>query len=163
MHPVHDVDALLLLALGLSAKRRPAGLVDIMAAVDLIQEAVPADAKLIEAFERLSRHGLIQAVDDAYRLSEAAEKIIAGLPRKAEAAERLFLIKDELSVYAMPADQPPVIVAPEEVAAALVVQKAAAASTAKNLLVPKPKSVDTSKSRPGQRQRKPMPARRRKD
>ena len=163
MHPVHDVDALLLLALGLSAKRRPAGLVDIMAAVDLIQEVVPADAKLIEAFERLSRHGLIQAVDGAYRLSEAAEEIIAGLPRKAEAAERLFLIKDELSVYAMPADQPPVIVAPEEVAAALVVHKAAAASTAKNLLVPKPKSVDTSKSRPGQRQRKPMPARRRKD
>lgn len=163
MHPVHDVDALLLLALGLSAKRRPAGLVDIMAAVDLIQEAVPADAKLIEAFERLSRHGLIQAVDGAYRLSEAAEEIIAALPRKAEAAERLFLIKDELSVYAMPADQSPVIVAPEEVAAALVVHKAAAASTAKNLLVPKPKSVDTSKSRPGQRQRKPMPARRRKD
>lgn len=163
MHPVHDVDALLLLALGLSAKRRPAGLVDIMAAVDLIQEAVPADTKLIEAFERLSRHGLIQAVDGAYRLGEAAEKIIAGLPRKAEAAERLFIIKDELSVYAAPADQSPVIVAPEEVAAALVVHKAAAASTAKNLLVPKPKSVDTSKSRPGQRQRKPMPARRRKD
>ncbi len=163
MHPVHDVDALLLLALGLSAKRRPAELVDIMAATDLIQEAIPADAKLIEAFERLSRHGLIVAVESGYRLGEAAEKIIAGLPRKAEAAERLFIIKDELSVYAAPADQAPIVLVPADVAAALVAHKAAAASTAKNLLVPKPKAVDTSKSRPGQRQRKPMPARRRKD
>jgi hypothetical protein len=163
MHPVHDVDALLLLALGLSAKRRPAELVDIMAATDLIQEAIPADAKLIEAFERLSRHGLIVATESGYRLGEAAEKIIAGLPRKAEAAERLFIIKDELSVYAAPADQAPIVLVPADVAAALVAHKAAAASTAKNLLVPKPKAVDTSKSRPGQRQRKPMPARRRKD
>lgn len=163
MHPVHDVDALLLLALGLSAKRRPAELVDIMAAADLIQEAVPADAKLIESFERLSRHGLVVAADSGYRLSEAAEKIIAGLPRKSEAAERIFIIKDELSVYAAPSDQEAVIVTPEAIAAALLAHKAASAITAKNLLVPKPKAVDTSKSRPGQRQRKPMAARRRKD
>ena len=74
MHPVHDVDALLLLALGLSAKRRPAELVDIMAATDLIQEAIPADAKLIEAFERLSRHGLIVAVESGYRLAKQPKK-----------------------------------------------------------------------------------------
>jgi len=40
--------------------------------------------------------------------------------------------------------------------------RAAAAAPARNLLVPKPKPAETSKSRPGQRQRKPMPARRKR-
>ena len=37
MHPIHDVDALLLLAIGLASKRRPAEPLEIVAAIDLIQ------------------------------------------------------------------------------------------------------------------------------
>jgi hypothetical protein len=42
MYPVHDVDALLLIATTLSSKRRPAELVEIIAAADLLQVAIPA-------------------------------------------------------------------------------------------------------------------------
>ena len=40
MSPIHDVDVLLLLAVSLAAKRRPAEPVDIIAAIDLIQKNV---------------------------------------------------------------------------------------------------------------------------
>ena len=36
MHPVHDVDSLLILATALSSKRRPAELVEIVSAADLL-------------------------------------------------------------------------------------------------------------------------------
>ena len=51
---------------------------------------------------------------------------------------------------------------PEALRTAILAHRAASATAAKNLLVPKPKPVETAK-RPGQRQRKPLPARRRKD
>ena len=65
-------------------------------------------------------------------------------------------------MYTPPSAQPSVEVSADTLRAAIVAHRAASATTAKNLLVPKPKPVEPTQ-RPGQRQRKPMPARRRKD
>lgn len=158
MHPIHDVDALLLLATALSSKRRPAELVEIMAAIDLINGNIPAEAKLAEAISRLAVHGLICGSEGGLALSPEAQQIIENLPRKAANDERLFSIKDQLSTYHPKALCAPVDVTVEALRAAMLAHRAAAASTAKNLLVPKPKPEDKSLQRPGQRQRKPMPA-----
>ncbi len=162
MHPVNDIDALLLLATAQASKRRPAELADIVAAVEFLQPALPTANKLAETLERLSRHGLLVESDGGLALTSAAQRMIADQPRKAETAERLFGIRQHLAAYASRGDHSPVIVALELLTAAITEYRAAAQGTAKNLLGPKPKP-DGDKQRPGQRQRKPLPARRRKD
>lgn len=163
MHPIHDVDALLLLAVALSSKRRPAELPELMAALDLVNGNIPAEAKLAEAISRLAAHGLICAPAGGLALTPAAQQIIEAQPRKATNEERLFGIKDRLSMHHAKGECAPVEVSADDLRAAMLAHRAAAASTAKNLLVPKPKPEDKSQSRPGQRQRKPLPARKRKD
>jgi len=163
MQAIHDVDVLLLLASMHAAKRRPAELPEIMAALDLVQGNIPAAPKLCEAFARLASAGLLVARDGGFALTPDAEEIVTKLPKRAETAERLFIIKDKLSMYSPKGEHAPVSVAEADINAAITAHRAAAASTAKNLLVPKPKPEDKSAQRPGQRQRKPMPARKRKD
>ena len=162
MHPIHDVDALLLLATALSSKRRPAGLVEIMAAIDLINNNIPAEPKLAEAIARLAVHGLLCGSADGLALTPAAQQIIENLPRKVENEARLFSIKDQLSMHNAKAESPVIDVTTEALRAAMLAHRAEAASTAKNLLVPKPKPEDKSVQRPGQRQRKPLPAARKR-
>ena len=162
MHPVNDIDALLLLATALASKRRPAALVDIVAAADLLQAAIPPATKIVESVERLARHGLLVERDGGLALTPPAQQMVADQPRKAEAAECLFGIRQQLSAHPAKGDHPPVLLAVEQVAAAIEAHRAAAQGGAKNLLVPRPKP-EGDKQRPGQRQRKPLPARRRKD
>jgi len=162
MTPIHDVDALLLLATALSAKRRPAELVEIMAAIDLLQGNIPAEAKLAEAISRLAVHGLLIQATSGIALTPEAQAIVEGLPKKAEAAERLFIIKERLADYNVKGEHAAILLTVEQLKAAMVAHRAAGQSGAKNLLVPKPKPAQEIK-RPGQRQRKPAPARRRKD
>lgn len=162
MHPIHDVDALLLLATALSAKRRPAPLVEIMAAVDLLQGNIPAAAKLAEAFCRLATHGLIRAQEGGFALTPAAQGLVAEQPKKALVAERLFGIKEQLGDYVPAGESPAIVLAAEQLSAAIEEHRAFAAGGGKNLLVPKPKPAENAK-RPGQRQRKPVPARKRRD
>lgn len=162
MHPIHDVDALILLATALASKRRPAEIVEIVAALDLLQDNIPAEAKLVEAFSRLASHGLLNEVEGRFALTPDAQKIIQAQPRKADTAERLFGIKDGLSMHNAKGEFAAIVLSEEAFRAAIVAHRAAAASTAKNLLVPKPKPEDKSVQRPGQRQRKPMPAARRR-
>ncbi len=161
MHPVHDVDSLIILAIALSSKRRPAELLEIVAATDLLQNNIPNEAKLVEAFDRLARHGLIKAEGDGFALTAAAQEVITGLPRKAETPERLFAIKDRLSMYKVTGEHAGVALDAAAVTAAIQAHRAAGKTTAKNLLVPKPKP-EGEVHKPGQRQRKPMPARKRK-
>lgn len=163
MQAIHDVDVLLLLATLHAAKRRPAELAEIMAALDLVQGNIPAAPKLVEAFARLGKAGLLVARDGGYALTAAVENIAAKLPKRAETAERLFIIKDELSMHKAPGEQPAIVIEEAEINAAITAHRAAAATSAKNLLVPKPKPEDKSAQRPGQRQRKPLPARKRRD
>lgn len=162
MHPVHDVDSLLILATALSSKRRPAELVEIVSAADLLQNNIPNEAKLVEAFDRLAKHGLITAEAGGFVLTAAGQAIITGLPRKAETPERLFAIKDRLSEYNVKGEHAGVTVDPADVTKAILAHRASEKTTAKNLLVPKPKP-EAEVHKPGQRQRKPMPARKRRD
>ncbi|HMT80035.1 MAG TPA: hypothetical protein PKD66_06665 [Azonexus sp.] len=161
MHPVHDVDSLLILAIALSSKRRPAELLEIVAAADLLQNNIPNEAKLVEAFDRLAKYGLIKAESAGIALTAPAQEIITGLPRKAETPERLFAIKDRLSAYNVKGEHAGITLDAAAVTAAILAHRAAEKTTAKNLLVPKPKP-EADVHKPGQRQRKPMPARKRK-
>ncbi|MFZ4534676.1 hypothetical protein [Propionivibrio sp.] len=162
MHPVHDVDALLLLAVTLSSKRRPAVIVEIIAAADLIQGTVPSELKLVEAFHRLSMHGLICEEEGGFTLSPEAQKIMTGQPRKADALERIMSVKEKLAAYDPKGEHAPVLLTAKQLCTAILAHRKAEKAPGKNLLVPKVK-VDGDIQRPGQRQRKPLPARRRKD
>ena len=93
-------------------------------------------------------------------LTAVAQEIVTGLPRKAENPERLFAIKDRLSEYNIKGEHAGVTVDPADVTAAILAHRASEKTTAKNLLVPKP---EAEVHKPGQRQRKPMPARKRRD
>ncbi|MDD2883934.1 MAG: hypothetical protein PHT48_02680 [Dechloromonas sp.] len=165
MSLIHDVDVLLLLATAMAAKRRPAEALDIVAAIDLLQNNVPVADKLVDAFPRLTAAGLLTASGEGVQLTAAAEALIETLPRKVETPERLFALRQQLADWAAPAEAALAVVPAitvDALRAAILAHRAAAASSAKNLLVAKPKPAETTK-RPGQRQRKPMPARRRKD
>ena len=163
MHPIHTIDPILLLALAMASKRRPAELIEIIAAIDLTQTVVPSELRLIEAFSRLATHGLICAQEGGFSLTPEAEKIMAGQSRKADADQRLQSIRDKLSAYEPTGEHPPIVLTAKTVCTAILEQRAAAKMTAKNLLVPKPNATDAATPRPGQRQRKPLAARRRKD
>lgn len=153
---IHDVDALLLLATSLAAKRRPAEPGDIVAAIDLIQGNIPAEEKLVEAFYRLGSAGLLAGNEGLVALTAAAEKLIERLPAKAGHAERLFALKGELGSVPPQDGGTPVGFTPEQLRGAILSHRCAAAAPAKNLLVPKPKP-EAAKARPGHRQRRPLP------
>lgn len=156
MYPIHDHDPLVLLATALAAKRRPAELLEIMAAIDLIQGNIPNETKLSEAFARLGQSGLLVERDDGVALTPAAESLIQALPRKAEMPDRLIALRSGLAAYVTSGDATAVVRSADALRAAMLAHRAAAATAGKNLLVPKPKP-EAAKARPGQRQRKPLP------
>lgn len=157
MSKIHDVDALLILATGMAAKRRPADLVEIMAAIDFLQGNIPGEAKLSEAFARLSAQGLILAAAEGYQLSPAAEAMVSDLPKKGETEEKLFRVKDNLSTHAASGTAPDALaVSADEIKASIQAHRQAGQGAGRNLLMPKPKPAEEQR-RPGLRQRRPMP------
>jgi hypothetical protein len=158
MHPVHDVDTPLLLAISLSSKRRPADLVEIIAAYELIQGATFSEEKISEAFSRLAGFGLISEIDGGFTLSEEAQKHITGQAKKIDTQERVFSIKANLSAYSPKGEHAAVTVTSEQLAAAMRSHLAGKTQTVKNLFVPRPKP-EVDPKRPGRR--KPLPSRRR--
>jgi hypothetical protein len=131
MYPVHDVDAILLLAMSLAAKRRPAELGEIIAAIDLTQGVIPANAKLSQSFYRLSVYGLILEHEGGYALTPKAQQILSGHAKKAKAPERLYDIREGLADYEGEGEQT-ILLTEEQLAAAMQVH--ATNSTGKNLL-----------------------------
>jgi hypothetical protein len=162
MHPVHDVDVLLLLATTLSSKRRPAELVEIMLAADLLQASIAFESKMGESFVRLSKNGLIVEEEGRFALTQDAQKIMSGKQKKADVAEQIFNIKEKLSAYTAQGEHTPINLSAEQIAAALAARQASGASGVKRVLVPKPKTDDTVDKRPGQ-WRKPFGGRKRRD
>jgi hypothetical protein len=157
-HPNHNVEALLLLAIALSSKRRPAELQEIIAAADLIEGLIPGQIRLRDAFSRLATRGLIvETEDNGFALTENALPLVADASKKDDLEQRLNRVKTNLAAYEHAGELPGLLVTPERFDLAILSHRAAAASKVKNLLIPKPKP-DGQKSRPGQRQRKPMPA-----
>lgn len=99
MPPVLDVDVLLLFATALAAKRRPAQLVEIVAALDLVQGNVPSEEKLAGALVRLGESGLLLELAEGIALTPDAEKLIEILPRKGDYAQRLFELRGLLGGF----------------------------------------------------------------
>jgi len=157
MHPVYDVDALLLLAIAISAKRRPATLVEIIAACDLIHGSVALKGELAEGFLRLSRHGLIVQAGTGYAPAPAALNMMSDGRKKAAHDERLLALKAALATCNTKTEHPALLVSEAQLSAAIHEHQLSKEHAGKNLLVPKPKAVVDSK-RP--QRRKPLPARR---
>ncbi|MDB5799841.1 MAG: hypothetical protein JWL63_780 [Rhodocyclales bacterium] len=151
MHPIHDADLMLLLATTLAAKRKPAQLTEIVAAMDLLHGSVPSDAKLVEAFSRLGAHGLMEEAAGGFTLTAAAQKLMAGQPRRADVAEHIFSLKEKLAAY-IPAPESHITIAlnAEQVSAAIRAHRVAAQGAGRNLLMPvKSKETDNKRASPG--------------
>lgn len=155
MHPVHDHDPLLLLATALASKRRPAEPVEVVAAIELMQVAIPPEGKLLEAIARLGAVGLLLDQAGGLALTAAAQEMIQSLSLKDDYPAKLFDLRRRLGDY-QPVAAEPITQAAEVWHTAVLAQQAAGKSTAKNLLMPKP-AAPAAQARPGQRQRKPLP------
>ncbi|MDD2686186.1 MAG: hypothetical protein PHY62_08525 [Gallionella sp.] len=162
MYPVHDVDAILLLAISLAAKRRPAELAEIIAAAELNQNVIPTEAKLAESFGRLAECGLLCEKSGAYTLTADAEQIMAMQSKKALPPERIHDIKESLSDYTTKENHAPVVVTEEQLSAAIQAHHAIKNVKVRNLLAPKPKPAVDSKRPPQRKSFKPFAARKRK-
>lgn len=148
MHPIHDIDALLLLAVGLASKRRAAELFEVVAAAELIRGAIPAAPKLAQAIPRLAAHGLLCEAQGRFALTAAAQALVTGLPKKADSDERLFAVKQKLHAYEAAADQPPVAMSEAQVAEAIEAHRALARGAGTKVMMPPPKPAEGDGRRP---------------
>jgi hypothetical protein len=139
MRLIPDVDVLILMATALASKRRPATLVEIVAAADLIQGAIPFVEKLGEAIQRLSSVGLISAAEGGFTLTPLAQEIMADQPRNADTEERIVAIKGNLAAYTPKGEYSPILLTREQLSAAILEHKTSRRTPGKNLLMPKPK------------------------
>jgi hypothetical protein len=133
----HDLDAVILMATTLASKRRPAELVEIIAAADLIQGFVPFAEKLGAAIERLSAQGLIGMSAGGFTLTAAAMEIMSKQPRKASQEDAIAAVERSLAAWRPRAGHPPVRLEPEQLGAAIRAHKSTR-KAGKNLLMPKP-------------------------
>ena len=140
MRPIHDIDAVILMATALASKRRPAELVEIVAAADLLQGAIPFVDKLGESIQRLSAVGLIGAVEGGFTLTPPAQAIMAEQPRKADTEELIVAIRGSLAAYAPQGEFPAILLTREQLRTAILEHKASRRTSSKNLLMPKPKT-----------------------
>ena len=139
MRMLQDIDVVILMATTLSSKRRPAELVEIVAAADLIQGAIPFVDKLGDAIQRLSSAGLISASEGGFTLTPAAQEIMARQPKKAAAEDRLIAIKHDLAAYSPQEECAPILLTREQLSTAIRMHKTSRKTPGRNLLMPKAK------------------------
>jgi len=159
MYPVHDVDAILLLAMSLAAKRRPAELVEIIAAAELTLQTVPTAARLTDSLHRLGNFGLITETPEGYSLTAVAQLMLTGHAKKALPQERIRDIREHLADHTRPDEASAIQVTEKQVAAAIVAHRASRQQ--RSWLVPKSKPEWISKK--DLVRGKTLPAKRRKD
>lgn len=140
MRLLPDVDVVILLATALSSKRRPATLVEIVAAADLIQGFVPYPDKLGDAVRRLSAAGLIDTIGDGLILTPPAQQLVAELPKKADTEEQVVLVKSSLATYQAKGAHTAITLTSAQIAAAIQAHQTAKRSSGQNMLMPKPKA-----------------------
>ena len=142
MHPIHDIDVILILALLLSSKRRPAELTEIVAATDLINGSVPPSPRMVQAFGRLGEAGLVVGESARFSLTPAAQALVTGLPKKADHAERIFALKERLRDYETEGESASAAPTEAQMNAAILAFRASTLGGGKNMLVPKPKVAE---------------------
>ncbi len=136
MIPIHDFDALLLLATALAGKRRAAQLSEIMAAADLLQ-CIPRDSPFTEAFNRLARFGLIREAEGVFALTADGERIVAGSPAKALTEQRLAAINENLLAYRPSGEHAAIVITSQQYKTAIAAHRASGKGAGKNLAMPK--------------------------
>lgn len=139
MYPIHDIDAQLLLATLLASKRRPADLVEIVAAAEFLGCPVAAPALWANALRRFSVEGLVVAAEGGFTLTAAAQAMAKGLPKKADTAEHVFLVREKLVAHRPAEKRPALDIEATAFEAALLTHAAVSRQGGKNLLMPKPK------------------------
>jgi hypothetical protein len=144
MYPIHDADAILMLAMSVAAKRRPAELVEIIAAADLLAGVIPGETELSDSFCRLSEYGLIRAQDGGYALTPDGQHILSGQAKKARSQERIRDIRENLADFHLSGGHAIVLVEPALLLAAINEYKKAR-SSGRSWLTEKPKPVWVSK------------------
>ena len=78
-----------------------------------------------------------------------------GLPKKAETDERIFLVREKLSVHKPAVKSAAVVITTEQLEVALKAHGALAQQGGKNLLMPKPKREEDNRPR-GPQARRPF-------
>jgi hypothetical protein len=139
MHPVNDVDVIILMATTLASKRRPAELVEIVAATDVLQGSIPFVEKLDEAIKRLSTFGLISATEGRFMLTPAGHAIMAKQRKKADTEQLLISVRSSLTAYSPTEHSVPIVLSAEQLVTAVQAHKVTRKAPGKNLLMPKPK------------------------
>ena len=139
MHPVHEVDAILLLSLSVAAKRRPADLAEILAAIDLAHGAIPSGAQLSKSFASLSAHGLIVGIDGGHTLSSDAQKMMASQRKKDDTEKKILRLQEHLADYPLKGEHLEVKISPAQITAAVAAYQTDKRTSSRNSLTPKPK------------------------
>ena len=150
MRPDHDFDATFLLALSLAAKRRPAELVEIVAAFDLVSGEIPIATRFAEAFYRLSQFGLVIEQDGGYTLSPYAMNIVSGHKKNATHEARILAIKQSLNECRLKKDHVLIELKLEQLAPAVREHRASKDDEVKNISL-KPKAEPGVDKRPARR------------
>jgi len=140
MHPVFDIDAVLLLGLAICSKRRPAQLSEVIAAADLIQGFIPFEHKLGDGLFRLSVHGLVTESEGGYTLTDVSEQMAADVPVKLEPPERIEMMKEILAEFSPKANYASIEFTPEQYKEAVAIHKESKVKVGRNVLMPKPKA-----------------------
>lgn len=138
MQPIHDTDVVVLMAVTLAAKRRPATLVEIVAAADLIQGMIPFESKLGGAIASLTFHGLIQAEGDGFTLTPAGLALVADPPKKVDTPTQIAALREKMAAYYPRRQHAAVELPVDELLAAISVHKKSKKTPAKNMAMPKP-------------------------
>lgn len=120
MHPIHDVDIALLLALAIASKRRPAELAEVITALDLVQGEVPSERKLADAFARMSACGLIVAADGGYTLPSVAQQLLATQRKNDDFSRKAARLKEQLAGYRASGEHAAIRPEPEQLRVAIL-------------------------------------------
>lgn len=138
MQPIHDIDVVILMAVALAAKRRPAELVEIVAAADLIQGMIPFESKLGGAIASLTYHGLIQVEGEEYTLTPAGLALVSDPPKKVDTPTQLAALREKMASYYPRREHKAVELTVEQLMAAVAAHKKVKKTPAKNMAMPKP-------------------------
>jgi hypothetical protein len=139
MYPVHDVDAILLLSLSVAAKRRPAELVEIITAIEMMELAIPSETKLSDAFARVSAYGLIVEIDGGYTLSADAQAMMENQRKKDDTPKKIYLLKEHLADYHLKGEHATILVSTDQIATAVAAHQAEKKTASRNMQITKPK------------------------
>lgn len=160
MPPFQDLDALMLLAMMLAAKRRPAALAEVIAALDLLEGGLPPQVHIGKSFARLSEGGLLREEEGGFALTAAAETLVTGLKKRSDTAARIQVLRERLANHAPDAPAAPIALSPKQLGDAILAFRAAEKSSKHTLMAERPQPAAQDKGKPAPRAGKPAVARR---